>query len=106
MVYSLSQSEIETHVAGDSLSVYAYYGQDRTRERKALMEHDVVLTTYGVVASEFNQPVSTKSFAFSTMLFGSVSVNLQPTLASYFLGVVFLILWETMYSVSKSWPIK
>ncbi|KAG0595364.1 hypothetical protein M758_UG160800 [Ceratodon purpureus] len=50
------KSEFETHVAGDSLSVYAYYGQDRVRERKALLEHDIVLTTYGVVASEFNQP--------------------------------------------------
>lgn len=66
MVHSLLQSEFETHVAGDSLSVYAYYGQDRVRERKALLEHDIVLTTYGVVASEFNQPVSTKSFALPT----------------------------------------
>ena len=57
MVCSVLQSEFETHVTGDSVSVYAYYGQDRTRERKALMEHDIVLTTYGVVASEFNQQV-------------------------------------------------
>ncbi|XP_024376643.1 DNA repair protein RAD5A isoform X1 [Physcomitrium patens] len=49
------KSEFETHVAGDSLSVYAYYGTDRIRERKALLEHDIVLTTYGVVASESNQ---------------------------------------------------
>lgn len=46
-------------MAGDSLSVYAYYGTDRIRERKALVEHDIVLTTYGVVASESNQSVST-----------------------------------------------
>lgn len=52
------QTEFEAHVTPGLLSVYAYYGNDRIRERKALLEHDIVLTTYGVLASEWSQPVS------------------------------------------------
>lgn len=51
-------------MAGDSLSVYAYYGNDRKRETKAVLEHDIVLTTYGVLASESNQPVSANSYPY------------------------------------------
>lgn len=53
-----SQTEFEAHVSLGLLSVYAYYGTDRVRERRSLLEHDIVLTTYGVLASEWSQPVS------------------------------------------------
>jgi DNA repair protein RAD5 len=52
------KTEFETHVVGGLMSVYAYYGHDRLRERSALTDHDIVLTTYGVLASEWSQPVS------------------------------------------------
>ncbi|CAK9866134.1 unnamed protein product [Sphagnum jensenii] len=50
------KTEFETHVVGGLMSVYAYYGHDRLRERSALTDHDIVLTTYGVLASEWSQP--------------------------------------------------
>lgn len=91
-------------MAGDSLSVYAYYGNDRFRERKALLEHDIVLTTYGVLASESNQPVSTKSsYACSLLLIiQDICVHLIQALfasadgllyLSYVLGTMVLSLW-------------
>ncbi|XP_057457141.1 DNA repair protein RAD5A isoform X2 [Lotus japonicus] len=46
--------EIETHVSPGSLSLYVHYGQSRPRDAKSLAQSDVVITTYGVLASEFS----------------------------------------------------
>lgn len=46
------ESECAAHSVRGALSVYAYYGQDRAKERNALLKHDVVITTYGTLASE------------------------------------------------------
>ncbi|XP_071711412.1 DNA repair protein RAD5A [Rutidosis leptorrhynchoides] len=48
------KAEIESHVEPGSLSIYVHYGQSRPKDAKILAQSDVVLTTYGVVASEFS----------------------------------------------------
>lgn len=52
------QAEIETHAQPGSLSVYVHYGQSRLKEAKLLAQNDIVLTTYGVLASEFSAEVT------------------------------------------------
>ncbi|CAL9191464.1 unnamed protein product [Musa hybrid cultivar] len=46
--------ELETHTHPGSLTVYVHYGQSRTKDAKFLAQNDVVLTTYGVLASEYS----------------------------------------------------
>lgn len=48
------KAEIETHVQPGSLTLYVHYGQSRPKDAKFLSQSDVVLTTYGVLASEFS----------------------------------------------------
>ncbi|XVF19793.1 hypothetical protein REPUB_Repub11eG0141500 [Reevesia pubescens] len=48
------KAEIETHVQTGSLSLYVHYGQSRPKDAKLLAQNDVVITTYGVLASEFS----------------------------------------------------
>ncbi|XP_055833351.1 DNA repair protein RAD5A isoform X3 [Solanum dulcamara] len=48
------KAEIEAHAQAGALSVYVYYGQTRSKDAKVLARSDVVLTTYGVLASEFS----------------------------------------------------
>ncbi|XP_021609407.1 DNA repair protein RAD5A isoform X2 [Manihot esculenta] len=48
------KAEIETHTQPGSLSIYIHYGQSRTKDAKLLAQNDVVITTYGVLASEFS----------------------------------------------------
>ncbi|MED6180629.1 DNA repair protein rad5a [Stylosanthes scabra] len=48
------KAEIETHVQPGSLSIYVHYGQSRPKDAKSLSQSDVVITTYGVLASEFS----------------------------------------------------
>jgi DNA repair protein RAD5 len=48
------KAEVETHVKPGTLSVYCYYGSDRAREKRTLLGQDVVITTYGTLASECN----------------------------------------------------
>ncbi|RVX20005.1 DNA repair protein RAD5A [Vitis vinifera] len=48
------KAEIETHAQPGSLSVYVHYGQGRLKDAKILAQNDVVITTYGVLASEFS----------------------------------------------------
>ncbi|KAD5508657.1 hypothetical protein R6Q59_030705 [Mikania micrantha] len=48
------KAEIETHAESGSLSIYVHYGQSRPKDAKILAQSDVVLTTYGVVASEYS----------------------------------------------------
>lgn len=56
--YSLYyQAEIETHAEPGSLSLYAHYGKGRQKDANILAESDVVITTYGVLTSEFSSEV-------------------------------------------------
>ncbi|KAG8471530.1 hypothetical protein CXB51_036343 [Gossypium anomalum] len=48
------KAEIETHVQPGSLSLYVHYGQSRPKDAKLLAQNDVVITTYGVLSSEFS----------------------------------------------------
>ncbi|XP_010424229.2 PREDICTED: putative SWI/SNF-related matrix-associated actin-dependent regulator of chromatin subfamily A member 3-like 2 [Camelina sativa] len=48
------KSEIEMHTKPGSLSVYVHYGQSRPKDTKLLSQSDVVITTYGVLTSEFS----------------------------------------------------
>lgn len=48
------KAEIESHVRPGSLSVYVHYGQSRPKDANLLAQSDVVITTYGVLASEFS----------------------------------------------------
>lgn len=48
------KAEIEAHVQLGALTVYVHYGQSRPKDAKFLAQNDVVLTTYGVLASEFS----------------------------------------------------
>ena len=47
------QSEVEMHTKPGSLTTYTHYGSARTRDSRALVDYDIVLTTYGVLGSEF-----------------------------------------------------
>lgn len=48
------KAEIEAHVRPGSLSLHVHYGQTRSKDARALAQNDVVITTYGVLASEFS----------------------------------------------------
>ncbi|KAL8484399.1 hypothetical protein ACS0TY_026896 [Phlomoides rotata] len=48
------KTEIETHAQPGILSIYVHYGQSRSKDAKVLAQSNVVLTTYGVLASEFS----------------------------------------------------
>ncbi|KAK4762643.1 hypothetical protein SAY86_008411 [Trapa natans] len=48
------KAEIETHAQPGSLSIYIHYGQSRSKDAIILTQNDVVITTYGILASEFS----------------------------------------------------
>ncbi|KAG0480700.1 hypothetical protein HPP92_011558 [Vanilla planifolia] len=48
------KAEIEAHAQHGSLTLYVHYGPSRMKESNFLAQADVVLTTYGVLASEFS----------------------------------------------------
>ncbi|XP_073302156.1 DNA repair protein RAD5A isoform X1 [Primulina huaijiensis] len=48
------KTEIETHAQPGVLSLYVHYGQTRLKDAKIIAQSEVVLTTYGVLASEFS----------------------------------------------------
>ncbi len=39
----------------DHLRVYKYYGGGRTRDPAILADHDIVVTTYAILASDFSR---------------------------------------------------
>ncbi|WOL00053.1 DNA repair protein RAD5B [Canna indica] len=47
------KDELETHSVPGTLSVFVYYGGYRLKDLKVISEYDVVLTTYGVLASAY-----------------------------------------------------
>ncbi|KDP23099.1 hypothetical protein JCGZ_00525 [Jatropha curcas] len=50
---SSQSAEIETHAQPGSLSIYVHCGQSRAKDAKLLAQNDVVITTYGILTSEF-----------------------------------------------------
>ncbi|XP_051130188.1 DNA repair protein RAD5B-like [Andrographis paniculata] len=49
------KDELEAHSKQDSVSIFIHYGGDRTADPKAITEHDVVLTTYGVLSASYKR---------------------------------------------------
>ncbi|CAL5061353.1 unnamed protein product [Urochloa decumbens] len=47
-------TQLEEHLDPGSLKVYLYHGE-RTRDPKELLKHDLVLTTYSILGTEFEQ---------------------------------------------------
>uniref|UniRef100_A0A8C6TRG3 Transcription termination factor 2 n=1 Tax=Neogobius melanostomus TaxID=47308 RepID=A0A8C6TRG3_9GOBI len=50
------KKEIERHVRTGKLSVYLYHGSNREKSAKLLADHDVVVTTYGLVSKDMPPP--------------------------------------------------
>jgi SNF2 family DNA or RNA helicase len=48
------EEQIKQHVKPGTLKYYVYHGANRIKDVKKLAEYDLVITTYGSVASEFN----------------------------------------------------
>ncbi|KAK9931068.1 hypothetical protein M0R45_018364 [Rubus argutus] len=47
------KDELESHSESESISIFVHYGGYRTTNPKAISVHDVVLTTYGVLAAAY-----------------------------------------------------
>lgn len=47
------KDELETHSEPDSISIFVHYGGFRTNDAEVMADHDVVLTTYGVLNAAF-----------------------------------------------------
>jgi SNF2 family DNA or RNA helicase len=48
------EDQIKQHIKPGTLKYYVYHGASRIKDIKKLAEYDLVITTYGSVASEFN----------------------------------------------------
>lgn len=48
------EEQIKQHIQPGTLKYYVYHGAGRIKDIKKLAEYDLVITTYGSVASEFN----------------------------------------------------
>ncbi|KAI1823124.1 SNF2 family N-terminal domain-containing protein [Xylaria intraflava] len=46
------EEQIKLHIKPGQLKYYIYHGSNRIKDAKLLVDHDIVLTTYGSVASE------------------------------------------------------
>uniref|UniRef100_A0A804QEN6 SWI/SNF-related matrix-associated actin-dependent regulator of chromatin subfamily A member 3-like 1 n=1 Tax=Zea mays TaxID=4577 RepID=A0A804QEN6_MAIZE len=53
-VFSSWVTQLEEHLKAGSLKVYMYHGE-RTRDKKELLKYDLVLTTYSILGTEFEQ---------------------------------------------------
>ncbi|KAG0043345.1 hypothetical protein BGZ83_011525 [Gryganskiella cystojenkinii] len=49
------EEQFETHVRKDSLQVYVYHGGQRVSDPSFLAKHDVVITTYNLLGSEYSK---------------------------------------------------
>lgn len=49
----------QTHLSPNTFSVYVYHGSSRSANAEYLAEHDVIITTYSILAQEFVGPPST-----------------------------------------------
>ncbi|XXG45426.1 hypothetical protein AAC387_Pa02g0510 [Persea americana] len=59
------KDELEAHSRPGSISVFVHYGGDRTNNPTVISEHDVVLTTYGVLASSYKHDAENNSIFHS-----------------------------------------
>lgn len=54
------KAEIEAHTKPGAVNLYVHYGQNRPKDASFIGQSDIVLTTYGVVSSEFSMDGSTE----------------------------------------------
>lgn len=78
------QDELETHSEPESISIFVHYGGDRTNNPNVIAEHDVVLTTYGVLTAAYKSV--RKSF------FTAMSIYWNSLYIYLFLGFTFICL--------------
>lgn len=52
------QSECENHTRRGAISVFKYYGGERVQDWRQTLKHDVVITTYGTLQSEYKVSLS------------------------------------------------
>jgi DNA repair protein RAD5 len=50
------------------VNIYVHYGQNRPKDASFIGQSDIVLTTYGVVSSEFSIDVSSEDLIACTYL--------------------------------------
>ena len=53
-MFSSWVTQLEEHIELGSLKVYMYHGE-RTRDKKELLKYDLVLTSYSILGTEFEQ---------------------------------------------------
>ncbi|EPQ67026.1 Bgt-5364 [Blumeria graminis f. sp. tritici] len=58
------EDQIKQHVRKGALSYYIYHGTNRIKDVEKLATYDLVITTYGSVASEFNNRIKKKNGSY------------------------------------------
>jgi SWI/SNF-related matrix-associated actin-dependent regulator of chromatin subfamily A3 len=48
-------ADVSRHIFRGTLRYCKYHGQDRSKDPSALVQYDVVLTTYGTVVADFSR---------------------------------------------------
>ncbi|KAF8544842.1 SNF2 family N-terminal domain-containing protein [Trichophaea hybrida] len=61
------EEQIQTHVQEGTLNYHLYHGSRRETNPKVLAEYDLVITTYQVIASEWNKHMKDKEGYFSPL---------------------------------------
>lgn len=69
------EEQIQAHVHADTLSTYVYHGSKRETDLKKLAEYDMIITTYQVVANEYQKHQKDKK-------------NISPLQQLYFFRIV------------------
>ena len=62
------EEQISAHIAPGTLSVYVYHGPKRTADHHEIAKHDIVITSYGTLMSEFSK-AGTKKPIFNCQWF-------------------------------------
>ncbi|CAM8885602.1 unnamed protein product [Rhodiola kirilowii] len=76
------KSEIESHMEPGSLSIYVHYGQSRPKDTKLLAQSDVVITTYGVLSSEYSSENTDNSGGLHSICWFRVVLDEAHTIKS------------------------
>ncbi|TVU29896.1 hypothetical protein EJB05_21487 [Eragrostis curvula] len=76
------KAEIEAHTKPGTVNIYVHYGQNRPKEASCIAQSDIVLTTYGVVSSEFSTDGSTENGALYSVHWFRVVLDEAHTIKS------------------------
>lgn len=88
-----------------SLSIYVHYGQSRPKDAKSLAQCDVVITTYGILASDFSSEVVANLFTLLVLyLFASFFKSYQQVhLFIYLMYRMQRIMVDSSQFVGSEW---